>query len=190
MSIVLYYYRARYYSPALGRFISEDPTSFRGGLNAYLYGGSSPTNFVDPTGETPLGIVVGLTLGGFYNVLANAGKFGEPGGPTVLQAWVAGEVGGAIGGAIDNPAVAAGVAGAVQSVIQNWGKPIPEVVTNAAVTGLVDAVGGLVGGATARALGANEVTQFAIGFSAVIWSENIVNLVIPGAIAATPRICP
>src|SRR5262249_48335953 len=29
----LYFYRARYYSPLLGRFINEDPIGFAGGLN-------------------------------------------------------------------------------------------------------------------------------------------------------------
>jgi RHS repeat-associated protein len=29
----LYYYRARYYDPATGRFLSEDPTGFAGGIN-------------------------------------------------------------------------------------------------------------------------------------------------------------
>jgi RHS repeat-associated protein len=33
----LYYYRARYYDPRLGRFISEDPIRFAGGLNFYTY---------------------------------------------------------------------------------------------------------------------------------------------------------
>ena len=46
----LYYYRARYYSPALGRFISEDPSQFQGGANFYAYAGGSPTNFTDARG--------------------------------------------------------------------------------------------------------------------------------------------
>jgi RHS repeat-associated protein len=58
----LYYYRARYYNPALGRFISEDPIAFHGGdVNLYSYVGSSPTNFTDPSGKNPIiAIVVGL----------------------------------------------------------------------------------------------------------------------------------
>ena len=31
----LYYYRARYYDPAAGRFLSEDPVEFQGGINFY-----------------------------------------------------------------------------------------------------------------------------------------------------------
>ena len=37
----LYYYRARYYDAPLGRFISEDPSSFEGGdTNLYRYAGN------------------------------------------------------------------------------------------------------------------------------------------------------
>jgi RHS repeat-associated protein len=59
----LYYYRARYYDPALQRFISEDPLQFAGGdVNLYGYVGNSPTNLIDPTGQLaflPLYIVAG-----------------------------------------------------------------------------------------------------------------------------------
>jgi RHS repeat-associated protein len=33
----LYYYRARYYEPATGKFISEDPIQFKGGIDFYSY---------------------------------------------------------------------------------------------------------------------------------------------------------
>lgn len=47
----LYHYRARYYDPVSGRFISEDPIGFEGGdLNLYLYVANNPTGRVDPTG--------------------------------------------------------------------------------------------------------------------------------------------
>ena len=46
----LYYYRARYYSPELQRFISEDPIGLKGGINKYSYVGNNPVNFVDPLG--------------------------------------------------------------------------------------------------------------------------------------------
>ena len=46
----LYYYRARYYDPKIGRFISEDPIRFDGGPNFYEYVSNNPVNLVDPSG--------------------------------------------------------------------------------------------------------------------------------------------
>jgi RHS repeat-associated protein len=51
----LYYMRARYYDPALGRFLSEDPIGIAGGLNLYAYAGNDPVNMWDPTGLDPAG---------------------------------------------------------------------------------------------------------------------------------------
>jgi RHS repeat-associated protein len=68
--IGLYYYRARYYDPGRGRFISEDPTGQNGGLNFYRYVEDNPVNFVDPFGlETvkPCG----------YTWIGLAGAFGD-----------------------------------------------------------------------------------------------------------------
>jgi len=47
----LYYYRARYYDPTIGRFISSDPIEFLAGdFNFYRYVGNDPVNWVDPSG--------------------------------------------------------------------------------------------------------------------------------------------
>ena len=46
----LYYYRARYYDPKLGGFISEDPIGFSGGNNFYAYVEGNPVNAADPSG--------------------------------------------------------------------------------------------------------------------------------------------
>ena len=47
----LYFYRARYYQPQTGHFISEDPLSWASGqFNDYAYVGNNPINFVDPLG--------------------------------------------------------------------------------------------------------------------------------------------
>jgi RHS repeat-associated protein len=60
-----YYYRARYYHPTLGRFVSEDPLEFGGGdLNLYGYVGNSPTSFRDPLGECTAGAVAAGTRPG------------------------------------------------------------------------------------------------------------------------------
>ena len=47
-------YRARYYDPMAGRFVSRDPIGFRGGINLYNYTGSNPINRADPSGLTRL----------------------------------------------------------------------------------------------------------------------------------------
>lgn len=49
----LYYYRARYYDSTGGRFLSEDPIRFQGGLNFFLYAGNSTASFSDPFGLEP-----------------------------------------------------------------------------------------------------------------------------------------
>ena len=49
----LYYYRARYYDPTVGRFLREDPIRFSVGVNFYEYVMSSPVNLPDPLGLCP-----------------------------------------------------------------------------------------------------------------------------------------
>jgi RHS repeat-associated protein len=60
----LYYYRARYYDPKIGRFISEDPIGFAASeVNLYGYVGGNPVSAIDPLGlatiPDPNGIVPG-----------------------------------------------------------------------------------------------------------------------------------
>ena len=47
----LYFYRARYYDPVIGRFISRDPLGISAGLNLYSYVEGNPVMLTDPTGE-------------------------------------------------------------------------------------------------------------------------------------------
>jgi RHS repeat-associated protein len=44
----LYFMRARYYAPCIGRFVSEDPVWFP---NLYVYANNNPAAFIDPNGE-------------------------------------------------------------------------------------------------------------------------------------------
>lgn len=68
----LYYYRARYYKPELGRFLQPDPIGFGDGLNLYTYVGNNPLNWIDPWGlektpelpECPGTLGVALAFGG------------------------------------------------------------------------------------------------------------------------------
>ena len=47
----LCYYRAREYSPELGRFLQRDPIGQMDQVNLYTYVGNSPMGGVDPSGE-------------------------------------------------------------------------------------------------------------------------------------------
>lgn len=78
----LYYYRARYYDPDLGRFISQDPIGF-GGLdyNLYRYVTNNPVNATDPSGliavletvailNTPAAATSGVVIGVLQGISA------------------------------------------------------------------------------------------------------------------------
>ena len=46
----LYYYRARYYDPIMGRFLQTDPMGYADSMNLYQGFNMNPMNFVDPMG--------------------------------------------------------------------------------------------------------------------------------------------
>jgi hypothetical protein len=50
-----YYYRARYYDPTTGRFLSEDPLQFLPGENFYRYVDNNPVFWRDASGLFPSG---------------------------------------------------------------------------------------------------------------------------------------
>jgi RHS repeat-associated protein len=46
----LYFFRARWYDPITGRWLSNDPIGIAGGLNQYVFCSNNPVNFRDPSG--------------------------------------------------------------------------------------------------------------------------------------------
>ncbi len=106
----LYYYRARYYEPEIGRFVQVDPVkysvinlypyadsigiSFATGFNFYAYTKNNPINFTDPLGlwyidiNISFGYGIGITggtlicPGGIYPY-AGGGIVSPPGGVSV-----------------------------------------------------------------------------------------------------------
>nr|WP_255586538.1 RHS repeat-associated core domain-containing protein [Hephaestia mangrovi] len=70
----LYYYKARMYSPSLGRFMQTDPIGYADGLNWYNYVGGDPVNFVDPTGMLTCGYSAGGTVYDSSGKVAGSGR--------------------------------------------------------------------------------------------------------------------
>lgn len=82
----LYYYRARYYDPIIGRFISKDtiesnPLNAQS-LNKYVYVDNNPQTNVDPFG------LISATLSKFLRNSPSPPRFSVPQTPSMWQLWL------------------------------------------------------------------------------------------------------
>jgi RHS repeat-associated protein len=91
--VSLYFVRNRWYDPAIGRFMSEDPAKQYGGVNLYAFSGNDPIDGQDPSGlcDVDVGMWIDFVLrspsqGTFSHtcqdlppviVTASTGRFGE-----------------------------------------------------------------------------------------------------------------
>ena len=72
--IRMWYYKARIYSPTLGRFLQTDPIGYADGMNWYNYVGSDPVNFSDPTGLCGLSMMTAGPKGDDSTEWSKAGR--------------------------------------------------------------------------------------------------------------------
>ena len=114
----LYYYRARYYSPQLGRFMQTDPVGYKDDLDLYTYVGNDPLDRTDPSGNCPncLTAGIGASAGAVGGLLVQGGADLISGELSSFDDYAGAFVGGGTAGAVlgftGNPILAGAAGGA------------------------------------------------------------------------------
>jgi len=99
----LYYFRARWYSPETGRWLSKDPIGIAGGLNLHVFCENNSVNFVDPWG------LDNFSLNGLGGYDPGGAGYGQNAPPPGVDSF--GNVSG--GGQFENMVVAGAQANAI-----------------------------------------------------------------------------
>ncbi|MFN7769994.1 MAG: RHS repeat-associated core domain-containing protein, partial [Planctomycetaceae bacterium] len=142
----LYFYRARWYDPRAGRFLSEDPLGFAAGdVNLNRYVGNGATLWVDPSGETlftpGLGVGAGAVAGAVTGAVTSGIVY------TGMGLLGHGFTLGGLAGSVSGGAVAGAVTGAVVA-----GTATADPTTVLVLGGVAAVAGGAAGGATGSAV--------------------------------------
>ena len=157
--IGLYYYVARWYDPAIGRFVQADSVVPNPGSakswDRYAYTYNNPIKYNDPTGHCPwcIGAAIGGAVGGIVGAVTYLAT-NDVEHRTDAGLWTA-VAGGAVGGALVGSGLGliAGAAGAVSSASAGLavatGTAAMEMASSTSVSVLIGAGSGAIGSGTA-----------------------------------------
>jgi RHS repeat-associated protein len=152
----LYFDRARYYNPMIGRFISEDPIGFGDGVNIYSYVYDNPLNFRDSLGLSASSVALCFLKGAAVGAVGAAAVGVVAVGAVAVGAPVA-----AVTGVLCLVAIAGGTALGIDTLVhaytRNW-------------DGLAFDLGSLAGGALVGGFGGRSIAEGINGEPSSPWS--------------------